>query len=565
MEYKKENLICQKCKSNFAIEPDDFGFYAKMRVPAPDICPDCRQEQRILFRNFKTLYKVESAKSGKSIISMYSPETPYILYDHDEWWSDAWDAKSYGRDFDFDRPFFDQLFDLWKAVPHYALNNIASENCEYSNMVWRSKNCYLIFGCIEDENCDYGHLLWNSRDCVDCLYLFKSELCYESIDCINCNKLLYSQDCENCSDSIGLFNCRGCTNCIGCAGLQQKSYYIFNGQVTKEQYAKFLTEHPLTDSSSIKKILEEMEKIKSKIPHRFYFGTRNNNVSGNHIINSKNIHYSFDIKGGENSKFGFTVRTFNDSYDISFNPDIEESYQAMACGNGNNLLVCHLCTNCSYASYSEHCHNSHNIFGCQGLKSAEYCILNKQYPKDEYEKLRARIIEHMKKTGEWGKWFPSWMSTFTYNESIVNEYTPRTKNEALALGYKWKDELPITLGQETITYDKLPKDPATYNCNELLKYILKCEECGRNYHLIDREIAHYKKLKLPIPKYCFNCRHKRRMDLRLPRRLWRRKCSCDKESHFHGKENCIVEFETSYAPDRPEIVYCEKCYQQEIY
>jgi len=25
------------------------------------------------------------------------------------------------------------------------------------------------------------------------------------------------------------------------------------------------------------------------------------------------------------------------------------------------------------------------------------------------------------------------------------------------------------------------------------------------------------------------------------------------------------EFETAYAPDRPEIVYCEKCYQQEVY
>ncbi len=31
------------------------------------------------------------------------------------------------------------------------------------------------------------------------------------------------------------------------------------------------------------------------------------------------------------------------------------------------------------------------------------------------------------------------------------------------------------------------------------------------------------------------------------------------------KEGCQNEFETSYAPDRPEIVYCERCYQQEVY
>jgi hypothetical protein len=563
MAYKSENKICQKCKNDFVIEPDDFSFYGKLEVPAPDMCPNCRQEQRILFRNFKTLYKVNSAKSSKGIISMYGPDSPYIIYSHEEWWGDDWDAKNYGREFDFNRPFFGQLFDLWKAVPHYALMNTGSENCEYSNMVWRSKNCYYIFGCIDDENCDYGHLLWNSTDCVDCLYLFKSELCYESIDCINCNKVLYSQDCENCSDSIALFDCRGCTNCIGCVNLQQKSFYIFNKPVTKEEYAKFIEENPLSDPSSIKKILDEREKLRLQLPHRFYFGTRNNDVSGNHIINSKNIQYSFDIKGGENSKFGFTVRTFKDSYDISFNPDIEESYLAMACGNGNNLLSCHLCMSCSYASYSEHCYNSHNIFGCQGLKSSEYCILNKQYSKEEYGKLKAKIIEHMKNTGEWGKWFPAWMSTFSYNESIVNEYVPRPKNEALELGYKWKDALPITLGQENISYDELPKKPEDYT-DDLLKHVLKCAGCGRNYRLISREVACHKKLKLAIPQYCFNCRHERRMKLRLRRKLWHRKCMCSKK-HTNHEGQCEIEFETSYAPDRPEMVYCEKCYQQEVY
>ena len=45
----------------------------------------------------------------------------------------------------------------------------------------------------------------------------------------------------------------------------------------------------------------------------------------------------------------------------------------------------------------------------------------------------------------------------------------------------------------------------------------------------------------------------KRIFLRLPRRLWHRKCM---------KEGCENEFETAYAPDRPEIVYCERCYQK---
>jgi len=40
---------------------------------------------------------------------------------------------------------------------------------------------------------------------------------------------------------------------------------------------------------------------------------------------------------------------------------------------------------------------------------------------------------------------------------------------------------------------------------------------------------------------------------------------CDRQDHAHKQEKCVVEFKTSYSPDRPEIVYCEKCYQQEIY
>ena len=389
-----ETRICQNCKSQFLIAPDDFLFYEKMGVPAPEECPECRQEHRILFRNFKTLYKVNSAKSGLSIISMYSPSSPYLIYDHEEWWADDWDPKRYGRDVDFSRPFFEQLHDLWKAVPHYGLMNTASENCIYSNMVWRSKNCYFVFGCIENEECDYGHLVWNSRDCIDNLYLVKCELCYESIDCIGCNKLLYSQECENCADSIALFDCRSCTNCIGCVGLQQKSYHIYNQPVTKEVYKKYLDEH------SIEEIMAEREKLRLALPHRASYGYRNNNVSGNHVYNSKNIQHAFDVKAGEDAKFGYTVRSFKDSYDVSFTVDVEATYSSLTC-NGNNMIGCHVCFNSSYAYYSEHCYNSHNIFGCEGLRGAEYCILNKQYTPDEYAVQKSKIKNQISNVKKW--------------------------------------------------------------------------------------------------------------------------------------------------------------------
>jgi hypothetical protein len=63
-------------------------------------------------------------------------------------------------------------------------------------------------------------------------------------------------------------------------------------------------------------------------------------------------------------------------------------------------------------------------------------------------------------------------------------------------------------------------------------------------------------MQIPIPRRCFYCRHDSRINRRNPYKLWHRKCM---------KEGCDNEFETSYDPERPEIVYCEKCYQAEVY
>jgi len=57
--------------------------------------------------------------------------------------------------------------------------------------------------------------------------------------------------------------------------------------------------------------------------------------------------------------------------------------------------------------------------------------------------------------------------------------------------------------------------------------------------------------------------------------LWHRTCACggtasDNEAyrnqsrHTHGTDHCPNIFETSYATERPEIVYCETCYQAEV-
>ena len=550
---EQETKNCQNCKKDFVIEPDDFAFYEKMKVPAPTWCPQCRQQGRILIRNFKTLYKRNSDKSGKSIISMYSAKAPFTVWSHDEWWSDDWDPHIYGRDIDFAQPFFPQIKKLWDAVPRYAVINTQSVNCIYSNGVLNGKNCYFVFGSVDDEDCAYGHIVWNAKDCVDGLYVFKSELCYECVDVLGSYRLLYSQECEDCRDSIGLFDCRGCSNCIGCVGLRQKNYYIFNKPVEKEAYKQFLEDNPTHSLQVIAMILEEREKLRRVLPQRHFFGSHNTNVSGNHIYHAKNVNYAFDVKSGEDSKFIFTCREAIDSYDISFTADIELGYQNAHC-MGRNIMFSHVCVNCTDTYYSDNCTNCHNIFGCEGLKSAEYCILNKKYSKEEYETLLPKLIKHMEETKEWGEFFPKEMLPFAYNESIVNEYFSLTKEEAIDQGYRWEDDIPRAKGQETISNDELPKNPKLFT-SELAEQVLRCNTCSHNHRLTSQEIFFYKKLDLALPPDCFNCRHERRMKSRNIRTLFPGHCA-----------KCNKEIQTSYKlEDQKQYkIYCEQCYQQEV-
>ncbi len=556
-----EIKVCKKCNQNFQITPDDFLFYEKMQVPAPTHCPKCRQIRRLFVRNFRTLYRRPSSKSGKAIISMYHERQPFPVWSTEEWYADDWDATSYGRDFDFARPFFEQYKELNDQVPRFSLMVNNSTDCGFSNLCNRSARCYFVFGCVDNEDCDYSHSVWNCRESVDCLYLFKSEYCYQCIDVLESTRLLYCRECEACTDSIALFDCRGCVNCIGCVGLRNKSYHIFNKQVTKEEYQKFLSEYPLSDPKVLQHILSQRDALMQEVPTPHMFGSHNVAASGNHVYHAKNVHWAFDVKSGEDSKFGFTVRKFINSYDCGFSLDIENSYECLF-SQPYGLKFCHLAIDCTDTTYSEACFNSNNLFGCVGLRKKDYCILNKQYTKEEYEIMVPKIIEHMKQNGEWGEYFPIAISPYAYNESTVGEYYPLTKDQALAFGYRWEDNIPDTKGQENCLLDSLL--PAQiYNWEFLKDKIFACQACKRNYRFINHEISFYERFRLALPTKCFFCRHDERMAVRLPRLLYHRKCMCNKTNHAHVG-NCSNEFDTAYAPDRLEKVYCEKCYQQEM-
>ncbi len=574
----QETRICQNCKQNFVIEPDDFGFYEKFNVPAPLMCPPCRAQRRLIFRNERVFYKRKCDMCGREHVSMYSPNKPDIVYCHDCWFSDKWDPLSYGVEYNSQRPFFEQFQKLWDKVPKLSLIYVRSINSEYTNISGDSKDCYMIVESSNNENCIHSFWLQECKDCVDCSFFHKTELSYESDDCYSCYGLFYSKGCENSRDSYFLLDCRGVSNCIGCVNLRQKSYCIFNKQVSKEEYEKFLKEARLDTYDGVKKIKKQFEEFCATQPRKYAEITQASNCSGNYINNAKNCRYCFHCYEAEDCKYGVHVwRNAKDCMDCdTAGRGAEMIYNSMNCGVNVSHYICSaVCWTCSFMQYSYYCFNSNNCFGSAGLQKKNYCVLNKQYDKESYEKLIGRIIADMRERNEYGEFFPQQLSAFGYNESAAIEQFPLSKEEALAKGFKWEDSERGIFGKETVKWDSVPDSISDFKTADISKEIFACVSCKKNYLVIPREFQFYNRMHIPLPRLCPDCRHERRFKNRGPNRVWKRKCTCAGKTsengvylntiaHSHGDNKCPNEFETPYEPGRPEIVYCESCYNSEV-
>jgi hypothetical protein len=264
-------------------------------------------------------------------------------------------------------------------------------------------------------------------------------------------------------------------------------------------------------------------------------------------------------------------------------------YESTNCGiNSYNVKFSRYCWGGQNIEYSNQCPQGKNLFGCVCLKpGAQYCILNKQYSKEEYEAFVPQIIEQMKRTPynqgsnspalsskegnntpplekrmprlgggvsyEYGEFFPLAISLFGYNNSVSFDDHRLTREEVLAKGWKWEEQESGTRGKGTIDMQTLPTEIAQIN-DTICSMILTCEGCERNYQIIRQEFTFYQQNSIPLPRRCPDCRHRERLSWRNPKKLWQRQCS-----------QCSQDIQTTYSPARPEKVYCEACYLQTVY
>jgi len=560
---------CASCGSNFEITDDDLAFLGKISptfggkifsIPPPDLCYDCRQQRRLAQRNERNLYKRQCDMCQKNMISVYSSDKQTPVYCPTCWYGDGWDPLTHQLEYDFHRSFFEQFHDLWRGFPKMGILTIGDNiNSEYIHNGYRLKNCYLIFDGEQAEDSYYGELYGLIKDCCDFFFLKECQLCYECVLCQNCFDLQYSRFCSNCSNSLFLLDCVSCRNCIGCVNLRQKEYHIFNEPVSEEEFERRKHEFHLETHSGVESLRAKCEKFFLSKPRRASRGLHNENVSGDNLHECKDTFHSFDCLGVRDGRYCTNcMMGGNDIGDIdAWGDQLSVAYNCAYIGAGaNSLIGCfYVGMGASNVYYSMFCMlGASHCFGCVGLKKHSYCILNKQYSKEEYEALIPKIIHEMENDNEWGAFFPPNLSAFAYNETVAQDYFPLTKEQAIAKGWSWRDKIEEMQNVEKVIDANLLPDSIADIPDDILNWALRCESTKHPYRIQKAELAFYRKMNIPIPRKHFDVRHAERIALRNPRKLWKRAC---------GK--CGKEMQTTYAPERPEIVYCEECYLKEVY
>jgi len=548
--------ICKTCNKEFMIRDEDLVFYKQMKTVPPLYCPECRMAQRLIFRNERTLYKRSCDMCKNDMITLYSPESPYKVYCSKCWWSDEWNPKDYGMDYNPNKKFFEQYKELQSKVPRLGIMEIQNIRSEYTNGSAQNKDCYLIFASDYNEDCLYGRLLQRDKQCVDCAFLHESELCYECIDCRKCFKCMYSEQCQDCTDLLFCYNMRNSNNCILCTNGRNVSNSILNIKYSKEEYEKKKIEI-LKDYESIERAKKEFRELKDKTIRKFTTQTKCHNVVGDYLHNCQEGVELFDTYDAKNCSYMKDTEGPNsDSWDCNnYYYKCEFNYNVMGCLQVSRSKNCAFIFYLNDAEYCESCHHTSNALGCISIRKGNYMILNKEYEKEEYFKIKEIIENQLRADGLFGQFFPPEVAPFSYNESLIQDFYPLTKEESVKRGYKWNDVITGTYGKGTIKENEIPNNIVDVT-DEILKEILVCKNCNKNYKIIEAELSFYKKMNVPLPHKDFECRHKDRMEKRNGMKLFHSSCM---------KEGCKNEFETTYSPDRPETIYCESCYQKEVY
>jgi len=394
--------------------------------------------------------------------------------------------------------FFDHIKNIYSTLPMpYTMSYGSSENSQYSEWTYMAKNVYLSTFVVYDcENVLYSYSVKSSCKNIfnSIMVWWSSENIYSSVGIIGSFSIFYSNHIEWSNNIWFSKNLIWCTECLFCENLENKSYCIKNISYEKNEYLK-------------KK--EDIIKDKQKFPlYQQNIETKNMHISySENIWNWYCIH---ELKDWNNCLFvwwrNIPSQNIFDSIGVSNGDYIiwctwswsgMNIYCSINSWIWNKIFYCDMCINCSYC------------LGCIGLKNKSFCILNKQYTKEERFEKANEIFTQMEKDWQLWKFFPASMNPFYFNDTVAYLIDDSfTREEVIAEWYLRRDEeikVDIPDGSQVVKNTELNQyqgfDSAwnrTIDPEILEKVIV--DEKWNAYRIIKMEYDFLMRYWLPLPK-----------------------------------------------------------------
>lgn len=441
------------------------------------------------------LHKRRCDRSGESIISIYSADCPYPVWRRELWVEHANPPQA---ELDMGRPFYEQLWELFRRcpIPHNIGAN--NENCDYTDDWWSSKNCYLSHSGFACEDCDYCYRVLRLKDCQHCVFSADSELCSEIVNSEHCHSLVRAISCRGCYDSAFLFDCRDCSDCFMCWNLRRKRHCIENVQYSPEEYRRRRAEYALHDRSTYDALCARFESI---VLNRALWKSlelvRCENVHGTFLNQARDVHEGFYLSEAEDSALILRGHALKSCLECVSPLGSELCFRSvLAQDTCYDIRNCLNVVRCRRLEYSAQCMQCTDCFGCCGLVGKQYCILNTQYSKEEYERRVGEIRSWLERDPANAEFFPSYFAPNSYQESLADVYYPLSEEEAAACGFR---TYPVERGRPPEALD-VERIPAARDADESLsRQVFWDSKSGRPLRITKRDISFAATMGTPLP------------------------------------------------------------------
>lgn len=467
-------------------------------LPEPAVHPLEELRRVSSFGGLLHLYRGESVVSGALQLTRFDPALGFRISTSEEFASGEVDNTSVGMDYDFQRPFFEQWATLLRAAVLPPLNRVHCEQSEYTNAAMHLRRCYLCFAAFHSEDCLYCLSIDHCRDCHSCVSCRGCELCTDSTDLTQCYAVHHSSECRDSFDLFGCLGCRSCRSCFGCVGLERSEYAVFNEVVGREAYERFVNAQSLDMADKRRQAAERCFAAWKQ--HAFDPPTLIDcsNVSGAHLTKCQDVVECYN--GSESRECGYLW-----ALERSFRCYRGVAIGAEFCYTGGffGTRVAAYCNNVFQGealTYSQYLYDCNHCFGCVGLRKQSYCILNKQYSREEYLALIPRVIAHMRSSAEWGAWFPPAIAPHDYRECSAHEHlSPIPFDEARRRGYRFTSKHESAAANPRGDLPSPPQRISPENFSTIAAGTFRCVDSGKLIRYQRPELEYLRRNKLPLP------------------------------------------------------------------